>query len=227
MAGMPVLAVGGDRAWRARLERMLALRGELAWRGAYESDALRAGRLPLEALWLVDGDDPVVERACERYGRHEPARLVFLRRPDAVQLRRCAQLGASGCLDKQAPPEVVLRAIRAVGTGLFAVDPSLLLDALAQQLPPLPGAAPAEPPPPLERRERWPQLTQRQREIVRWAAQGLSNKQIARQLGISPETVKTHLHHVFEREGISGRMALVASLRAEAALPNESDDVAA
>ena len=55
------------------------------------------------------------------------------------------------------------------------------------------------------------QLTQRQREIVQWAAQGLSNKQIARNLGISPETVKTHLHHAFERAGVSGRVALSAA----------------
>ena len=57
----------------------------------------------------------------------------------------------------------------------------------------------------------WSTLTERQREIVRWAARGMSNKQIARQLGISPETVKTHLHHVFEREGVHGRMALLAA----------------
>jgi DNA-binding CsgD family transcriptional regulator len=39
---------------------------------------------------------------------------------------------------------------------------------------------------------------------------GMSNKQIGRRLGISPETVKSHLHQVFEREGISGRVALLA-----------------
>src|SRR3546814_8581527 len=59
----------------------------------------------------------------------------------------------------------------------------------------------------------WGQLTARQREIVRWAAQGLSNKQIGQRLGISPETVKTHLHHVFDREGISGRIAVLAAYR--------------
>ena len=46
---------------------------------------------------------------------------------------------------------------------------------------------------------------------MQWAAQGLSNKQIARNLGISPETVKTHLHHAFERVGVSGRVALSAA----------------
>lgn len=212
MSGLAIVAIGSDRAWRARLERMLALRGELNWRGSFDPDALRGGRVPYQALWLVDGDDPIVDRACEHLRGPEPARLYFYRTPDAVALRRCAHLGGSGCLDKQAAPDVVLRALRAVGNGLFAVDPSLLLEALAKQV-----AVPAEPAPspPALAHDRWPQLTERQREIVHWASQGLSNKQIGRRLGISPETVKTHLHHVFEREGISGRMALVASHRGE------------
>ena len=41
-------------------------------------------------------------------------------------------------------------------------------------------------------------------------------RKIARQLGISPETVKTHLHHVFERGGVHGRMALLATHRDDA-----------
>nr|WP_245188080.1 helix-turn-helix transcriptional regulator [Frateuria flava] len=51
-------------------------------------------------------------------------------------------------------------------------------------------------------------LTDRQREIVRWVAQGLSNKEIGRRMGISPTTVKTHLHNIFERAGINGRQQL-------------------
>ena len=213
MSAMAIVAIGSDRAWRARLERMLALRGELNWRGSFDPDALRGGRVPMQALWLVDGDDPIVDRACEHLHGPEPARLYFYRSPDAVALRRCAHVGGSGCLDKQASPDVLLRALRAVGNGLFAVDPALLLDALARQVPVPP---PTPPPLPLAAQERWPQLTERQREIVHWASQGLSNKQIGRRLGISPETVKTHLHHVFEREGISGRMALVAAHRSDA-----------
>jgi DNA-binding CsgD family transcriptional regulator len=38
----------------------------------------------------------------------------------------------------------------------------------------------------------------------------MSNKQIARKLQISPETVKTHLQHAFQRGGVHNRMALVA-----------------
>jgi DNA-binding NarL/FixJ family response regulator len=51
-------------------------------------------------------------------------------------------------------------------------------------------------------------LTVRQREIVACVSCGLNNKQIGRKLGISSATVKTHLHNIFERLGISNRTAL-------------------
>jgi len=204
--GLPVLAIGSDRAWLARLERMLALRGDLHWRGTFAPDALRSGRCSAAALWLVDADDPVVLRACSRVRGDEPIRLHFYRHPNLATLRHCTQVGARGCLDKQAPPDVVLRAIRAIGIGVFALDPSLLLAALAA--PAAPAVAAAAPAPAAVAPARWPQMTGRQREIVHCAAQGLSNKQIGRHLGISPETVKTHLHQAFERAGLSGRGAL-------------------
>jgi len=105
----------------------------------------------------------------------------------------------------------VMQAIREVGSGLFAVDRSLLLTALGRELPPAAALTPQSHDPAGGHAAQWPQLTQRQCEIVHWASQGLSNKQIGRRLGISPETVKSHLHNVFEREGISGRVALLAS----------------
>jgi len=217
MAGLPVLAVGTDRTWRARMERILALRGELSWRGAHEATVLRGATTSRDELWLLDGDDPEVDRLCTRLHAPEPLRLYFYRHPDVATLRHCAKVGGSGCLDKEAAPEVLLRAIRAVDTGLFAVDTQLLLRALASERRALPARPPGD----------WSQLTERQREIVHWASLGMSNKQIGRRLGISPETVKTHLHHVFEREGISGRVALLAARRAGAESDSEADDVAA
>jgi len=52
-------------------------------------------------------------------------------------------------------------------------------------------------------------LTARQREIVMLAANGLSNKEIARRLGLSEGTVKLHLHNVYTRLGIRNRTVLV------------------
>ena len=55
-------------------------------------------------------------------------------------------------------------------------------------------------------------LTRREREVASAAARGLSNAQIARELGISVETVKQHLATVFEKTGVNGRAALAGRL---------------
>ena len=56
-------------------------------------------------------------------------------------------------------------------------------------------------------------LTARQQEIVRLLLDGSSNKVIARQLGISPNTVKVHLHAIFRELRVHNRMSLAAALR--------------
>ena len=53
-------------------------------------------------------------------------------------------------------------------------------------------------------------LSVREREVVRLAAEGFTNKAIARQLGISDGTVKLHLHSVYRKLGIKSRFALAA-----------------
>ncbi len=67
--------------------------------------------------------------------------------------------------------------------------------------------------------ERWaeggvfPQLTEREREISELVANGLSNKVIATQLGISERTVKAHLNAVFRKTGLSSRTQLALALQ--------------
>jgi len=57
---------------------------------------------------------------------------------------------------------------------------------------------------------RVPTLTQRERQILSLLADGLGNKQIAAQLGISPSTVKTHVELLFEKLGVTSRAEAVA-----------------
>jgi len=52
----------------------------------------------------------------------------------------------------------------------------------------------------------WRGLTAREQEVARGIAQGLSNKEIARQLGISAKTIQAHLSHVFAKLGVSRRI---------------------
>jgi DNA-binding NarL/FixJ family response regulator len=59
-------------------------------------------------------------------------------------------------------------------------------------------------------------LTRRQFEVARAAASGLSNKELATQLGVSEGTIKNHLHAVYERLQVDGRLALLLYLKEKA-----------
>ena len=68
-----------------------------------------------------------------------------------------------------------------------------------------------------------PRLTVREQEVVRLVARGLSNKAIARQLGISPRTVEGHLNHVFEKLGTASRTELVHYALASSVFSRDRD----
>lgn len=55
-------------------------------------------------------------------------------------------------------------------------------------------------------------LSDRETEVARLAQQGLSNKDIAEQLHISPNTVKTHLRLIFDKSGVRSRFELIAAV---------------
>lgn len=55
------------------------------------------------------------------------------------------------------------------------------------------------------------QLTDREREILACAASGRGNKEIADQLCVSADTVKTHLHHIYRKLGVTGRVEAILS----------------
>lgn len=97
--------------------------------------------------------------------------------------------GASGYLLKDAEPDEVIRAIRAAFDGDAPFSPRAARVLVGP-------------------RSRQPQgdiLTSREEEVLALVGEGLANKQIARRLGISEKTVKTHLTHVFERLGVQSR----------------------
>lgn len=136
-------------------------------------------------------------------GRSAPPRVLVyadtLHRPAVLA---AVKLGAHGCLPRDARTAAWHRAVLAVHAGESWIPRGLMAQALADLRRLLQAELLASPV--------IGQLTDRQREIVRWVTQGLSNKEIGRHMGISPTTVKTHLHNIFERAGISGRQHLTA-----------------
>lgn len=192
------------------MQRLLSTRLDTDWLGAFVPSEQRPQSACHPQLLLLDGDDPAVERKPRHPHLPAPRRLYFYRHPDVPALLHCVYVRANACLEKFVPNAAVLRALRSAESDLFVVQPELMLQALQASLETWPGHPAGE----------QPALTTRQIEVVRWAARGLSNKQIARQLRISPETVKTHLQHVFEREGVHSRIALVTRRRDDWSRPD-------
>lgn len=107
--------------------------------------------------------------------------------------------GAAGALLHDVEPAVLLAAVRAAAAGCHAVDPRLA-DAVAARTADGAGTGPV--------------LSPREREVLHLVAEGLLNKQIARRLGITTATVKSHLTHVYARLGVDGRAGAAAWLAA-------------
>jgi DNA-binding NarL/FixJ family response regulator len=108
--------------------------------------------------------------------------------------------GASGFLVKDTEPADLLRGLRAVATGDALLSPSVTRRLIAE------FAARARIPASTRMLD---ELTDREREVMKLAAAGLSNGEIADQLTISPATAKTHISRAMQKLGARDRAQLV------------------
>ena len=106
--------------------------------------------------------------------------------------------GARGYVLKARDAEHLIQTVRLVAGGNMVIDPQLVV-ALAEELSQV-----------KERDRKAETLTAREVEVLQLLAFGHTNRDIAEKLFISPDTVKTHLEHIFEKLGASDRTAAVA-----------------
>ncbi|HUP59523.1 MAG TPA: response regulator transcription factor [Thermoanaerobaculia bacterium] len=135
--------------------------------------------------------------------RASPPRVVLLTASlDDARLLEAFRLGARGLVLKESAPRLLVQSVRQVVAG----DESWNGTAIAGALRVL-----------LQRHQAFENLsatlTAREIEITRMVAQGLRNKDIARQLDITEGTVKFHLHSIYEKLQIDGRFALITYAR--------------
>ncbi len=110
--------------------------------------------------------------------------------------------GASGFMLKDVPPEKLVEGIRVIAAGDALLAPSVtrrLLDRFVSRLPPANGRLP----------DRLAALTEREREVLKLVATGLSNSEIAEKLFVSETTVKTHVSHALMKLGLRDRVQAV------------------
>lgn len=135
--------------------------------------------------------------------RHPASKVLFLCQSCTRELMLdFVRFGASGCVLTSDAPAVIAKAVRSVHDGDTWFGRSNLLLALRG----LVGTAPMIP-----HRVDDGRLTAREEEIFDLIGLGLSNKEIARQLDISDNTVKTHLHRVYVKLQLSGRYKALLS----------------
>ncbi|MFE1831494.1 response regulator [Streptomyces yangpuensis] len=110
--------------------------------------------------------------------------------------------GASGFLLKDASPAMLVEAVRAAAVGDSLVSPAITVRLLRELAPKTSAAArarrPAEP------------LTERERDVVRCLARGMTNAEIAGELYVSLSTVKTHLANVQTKLDARNRVEIAA-----------------
>lgn len=103
---------------------------------------------------------------------------------------RFLQSGAKGILRKTSDTDTVLACLEAVASGSSWMADSVFRDSRQPD------------------RQSRSELTPREQQVMELVEQGLKNKDIARELGIRPGTVKIHLKHIFEKTGVRGRYGL-------------------
>jgi DNA-binding NarL/FixJ family response regulator len=116
--------------------------------------------------------------------------VVFTADGGPRMLADALKAGVKGYVRKDSPPEDLIRAIQAARNGEFYVDPALSSSLL------------------LEEGERT--LTARQREILQMLADGMHTEEVAKQLGLSTETVRTHTKRILSKLGAGTRTQAVA-----------------
>ncbi len=129
--------------------------------------------------------------------------IVLTASEDKNEFVQAMKLGCSGIVLKQTAADLIIKSIRKVHAGEIWLDSHTTAAVMRQFASPSDVGAPSS----MRARDRSP-LSHREREIVALVAQGYKNKEMAEKMFISEQTVKNHLHNIFDKLGVSDRLEL-------------------
>jgi two-component system response regulator DesR len=184
------VVIAEDQAMvRGALAALLSTEGDIEIAGQAKNgrEALDLVAQLMPDIVLTDIEMPEVtglELAAELQRKHLPVRVVILTTfARAGYLRRALDAGVSGYLLKDAPAATLANAIRRIRAGARVIDPELAAEAWTEADP----------------------LTDRERQVLRYAGEGDSSADIAGRLGLSEGTVRNYLSEAISKLGASNR----------------------
>jgi DNA-binding NarL/FixJ family response regulator len=170
---------------------------------AYDGDsAVELARRERPGVMLMDVRMPNVDgvEATRRIGQLEfdplPRVLILTTFGDDENVYAALRAGASGFIVKDIPPEELIRAVRLIAEGECVLDPAVTRRFIKHFASSAVASGSAS---------RLDALTERELDVLRLIARGLSNSEIATQLVVAETTVKTHVSHIFGKLGIRER----------------------
>jgi DNA-binding NarL/FixJ family response regulator len=211
-----VVVADDHEAFRAGLRALLATVDdiELVGEAATGEEAVAAARDLQPDVVLMDLDMPGLDgiAATRRVVDTSPhiAVLVLTMVDDDAAVFDALRAGARGYLLKGANRAEIVRAVRAVASGEAIFGPDVARRLMAFFAAPRPATVP----------DVFPELTEREREILELIARGYSNQQITDRLVLSPKTIRNHVSNIFSKLQVRDRAEAIVRAR-EAGLGGE------
>lgn len=183
------------------VKRVVLDSGDLAFAGTVETleDAAALLAIKQPDILLIDkslGIQNVLDWINQRKAAngHKTEYIVWGVSITEAEALRFLQVGAKGILRKTADVGTLLACLRSVAQGTTWMADSVFKE--------------------VARPERYgrSELTPREQQVLELVEQGMKNKEIAKELGIRPGTVKIHLKHIFEKTGVRGRYGLALTV---------------
>jgi two-component system response regulator DesR len=171
---------------------------EVVARARSGDEALKLIQQYRPSVLITDIEMPIMtglELAGEIKRRGLPVRVIILTTfARAGYLRRALDAGASGYLLKDMPAEQLADAVRRVHRGLRVIDPQLAAEAWTEEPDP---------------------LTERERQVLRLAGEGMASSDIATELNLSEGTVRNYLSEAINKMGAANRVEAARLARAK------------
>jgi DNA-binding NarL/FixJ family response regulator len=195
-----VMLVDDHAIWRGGVRSMLEdTEFQVVGEAASGREALEVARRTNPRLTLLDirmaGGDGLAALVALKQEHPRMAVVMLTTYDNPTYMARAVAGGASGYLLKGMEQEAMLDALRAVAGGETLLSPQELVRSLRSVSEQAAGSADLIEP-----------LTDREEEVLRLLATGLSNRDIGSVLFIAESTVKTHVEHIISKLGVSDRV---------------------